>query len=384
MKFVVGGRASACVVKTVLVAALCLASCMSGRADQAVQADDSLPSYRSTESVTGSVTSIGAHNLDTLMQSWGEAFQRIYPEAKIDLHPGVPLSAEGLDALIEGRAELAPFAREAFPSEEQAFQARFGYAPLLICVAGGSYATKFNTHALAIYVNASNPLKQLTIAQLDAIYSRTRRLGYPEDITRWGQLGLTGDWANRPIHLYGMVSRYKKTGNPPGILYFFTQRALGGGEMKSTVREIADPTRPELMRGPGDRSEPRPITASGGSAALEALDGIVAAVATDPAGIGYSGFRNKREGTKTLALGENPLGPFSAGTLQDVLRRDYPLSRKVYIAVNQEPGKPMRPILREFLRFVLSREGQAIVAHDPSEYLPLTTSLANEARAQLR
>src|SRR6202043_3056187 len=115
--------------------------------------------------------------------------------------------------------------------------------------------------------------------QLDAIYSRTRRLGYPEDITRWGQLGLTGDWANRPIHLYGMVSRYKKTGNPPGILYFFTQRALAGGEMKSTVREIADPTRPELMRGPGDRSEPRPITAPGDSAALEALDGIVAAVA---------------------------------------------------------------------------------------------------------
>ena len=318
------------------------------------------------------------------MQSWSEAFRRVYPDAKIDLHPGVPQSAEGLDALIDGRAQLAPFVREIFPSEEQAFQRKFGYPPLLICVAGGSYATKFNTHALAIYVNSSNPLKQLTLAELDAIFSTTRRLGYPNDITRWGQLGLTGKWTDRAINLYGMVSRYEKTGNPPGILYFFMQRALGGGEMKPTVRQIVDPTRPGLMQLPGADAERHSLNGSANSDALEALDGIVEAVAKDPAGIGYSGFRNKREGAKTLSLGENPQGPFFAGTLEDVLRRDYPLSRKVYIAVNRPPGKPMQPVVREFLRFVLSREGQVIVARDPSGYLPLTPSLAEEARAQLR
>src|ERR1700693_41020 len=372
-----------CVMKTLLVVALCFGSSISGRADPAVGVDDALPSYRPTESVTGSAISIGAHNLDTAMQSWSEAFRRVQPDAKIDLHPGVPESAAGLDALIEGRAQLAPFVREIFPSEAQAFERKFGYPPLLIFVAGGSYATKFNTHALAIYVNASNPLKQLTLAQLDAIFSTTRRLGYPNDITRWGQLGLTGEWADRAINLYGMVSRYKKTGNPPGILYFFMQRALGGGEMKPTVRQIVDPTRPELMQSPGAAGERRSVTEPGNAEALEALDGIVAAVAKDPAGIGYSGFRNQREGAKTLALGENPLGPFFAGTLENVLRRDYPLSRKVYIAVNRQQGKPMPSGVRELLRFVLSREGQAIVARDPSGYLPLTPSLAEEARAQV-
>jgi len=314
---------------------------------------------RGAEQITDNAVSIGAHNLDGMMRSWSAAFGRIHPGASIDIR-SVPLSSEGLEALIDGRAQLAPLAREAFPSEMRAFTAKFGYPPLLVCVASGSYATKSNTHAIAVYVNASNPLARLTMAQLDAIYSTTRRRGYPEDITRWGQLGLSGDWADRPIHLYGMLRRREKTGDPPGIVNFMLQEALAGGEFKPAVREIVDTER------------------------TDALDGIVAAVANDPAGIGYSGFRNARDGAKTLALGNDAAGPFFAGTLDDVLRRDYPLSRKIFVAVNRKPGTPMDPLVQEFLRFVLSREGQEIVAADSSGYLPLPAQLAEEGRTQLR
>ena len=283
----------ACAAAAMLAVSFWAGSPASPGADREVRLADAIPAYKPTAQVTGSAVSIGAHNLDGMMQSWSAAFSRIHPGARIGIR-SVPLSSEGLEALIDGRAQLAPLAREAFPSEIRAFAAKFGYPPLLVCVASGSYATKSNTHAIAIYVNASNPLARLTMAQLDAIYSATRRLGYPEDITRWGQLGLSGEWADRPIHLYGMLRRREKTGDPPGIVNFMLQGALGGGEFKPAVREIVDTER------------------------TDALDGIVAAVASDPAGIGYSGFRNAREGAKTLALGTSAGGPFFTGTLEDV------------------------------------------------------------------
>jgi phosphate transport system substrate-binding protein len=367
-------------MKTPLIILLSLSLPWDMLSGQAVKADPALPAYQPTGPATGEIASIGARNLDTLMESWARVFHQLHPAANIRLNPGAPLSADGFDALLAGRAQLAPFAREASPTEMADFRRKFGYPPLLICVATGSYATKYNTHALGVYVNAANPLTKVTLAQLDAIYSTTRRRGYPEDITTWGQLGLTGEWADRPIHLYGMVHRYEKTNNPPGIWYFFLQRVLRGGEMKATVHEIVDTTPHGRTLMPQAAAEP---AGAGEEPVMEALDGIVAAVARDPAGIGYSGFRNRREGAKTLALAVKPAGPFFTGTLEDVLHRDYPLTRKVYIVINRAPGRPLDPLVREFLHFVLSREGQEIVATDPSNYLPLTPRLAAKARAQL-
>ncbi|MDD3181108.1 MAG: hypothetical protein PHQ04_12320 [Opitutaceae bacterium] len=349
---------------------------------QVVKADPSLPAYQPAGPIAGEIATIVPHNLDTLMQSWVRAFHQHHPAASVRLNLTVPLSADAFEALMEDRIQIAPFVRETSPTEEADFRQKFGYAPLLICVATGSHATKYNTHALGVYVNASNPLTKLTLAQLDAIYFTTRRRGYPEDITTWGQLGLTGEWANRPIHLYGMVHRYEKTNNPPGILYFFMQRVSRGGELKHTVREIIDttphgrtlmPQATAMLAGAGAGNEP----------GMEALDGIVAAVARDPAGIGYSGFRNRREGAKTLALASDPGGPFFTGTLDEVLQRQYPLTRRIYIVINRAPGRPLNPVVREFLRFVLSREGQEFVAADPSNYLPLTPRAAARARTQL-
>lgn len=292
-----------------------------------------------------------------LAEAWATGLRRRHPKATVRIARGAKLAAEGMAAVIEGRAQCALFVREPFPSELDAFHARFGRSPLLVPVAGGSHSTKGGTHAIAIFVNEANPLSRLTLAELDAIFSRTRRRGGRE-ITTWGQLGLTGEWASRPIHAYGMLRR-RETGNPPGIVNFLEQRLLMGGEFRDDVREQA-----------GDAREP-------------ALDAIVRRVADDPGGIGYSGFAYARRGAKTLALGEGAAGPFFAGSVDEVARRDYPLSREIYVLVDREPGKPLSPIVGEFLLFALSAEGQAAVARDRSGFIALRPDRVAEVRKEL-
>jgi phosphate transport system substrate-binding protein len=278
--------------------------------------------------------------METLMQAWSKGFSRFHPDAHLKLRKDTNLSAEAFDTLLDGTAQVAPFVRELFPSEIARFKQKFGYAPTLIAVAGGSYATKGGTHAIAIYVNASNPLKRLTLAQLREIFREGGTL------TRWGQLGLTGTWADRPINLYGML-RHRATGNPPGIVNFMQQRVLLGDEFKQTLHEEVD--------APG----------------ITALDAIVRAVASDTDAIGYSGFANKLPRTKTLALGETANAKhFWAGTAEEVVRREYPLSRTIYLCVNLQPGHPLNPLVREFIRYTLSREGQQDVARDQAHFKP--------------
>jgi phosphate transport system substrate-binding protein len=292
--------------------------------------------------------------METLMQAWSKGFSRFHPDAHLKLRKDTNLSAEAFDTLLDGTAQVAPFVRELFPSEIARFKQKFGYPPTLIAVAGGSYATKGGTHAIAIYVNESNPLKQLTLSQLREIY---REGG---TITRWGQLGLTGAWANQPINLYGML-RHRATGNPPGIVNFMQQRVLLGDEFKQTLREQVD--------APG----------------VTALDAIVRAVASDPNAIGYSGFANKLPGTKTLALAETANAKhFWTGTPDEVLRREYPLSRTIYLCVNLQPGHTLDPLLREFIRYTLSREGQQDVARDQAHFLPLPAPMLAAERAKIK
>ena len=320
--------------------------------------DPALPHYSPQLAVDGEFHCSGGSTMQDLAEDWARRFRQHHPRAKVRIGHDTSLSAEGFTALMEGRVNCVTFVREPFAAELSAFRSKFGYAPQVVNVAGGSYATKGGTHAIAIYVNAANPLRRVTLKQLDAIFSKSRRRGGDVEITRWGQLGLGGEWTNRPIHVYTMLRR-RDTANPPGIMNYLEQRMLGGGEFRDDVRQQRDT--------PGEQS----------------LAAIVNRISADPNGIGFSGFGYAVAGAKSLALAEGDGGPFYAGRPHEVASRDYPLSRQIYLMVNREPGKPITPVLREFLLLALSREGQQAVANDAVQFIPLSAAQAAAARSKL-
>jgi phosphate transport system substrate-binding protein len=326
--------------------------------------DARLPEYRARANLRGDLTLARTASTDTLVATWARRFEGLNPGVNVrQTVRSTDLPAAALDELLDGTVKLAPFVREIQPAELAAATRRWGYAPLGIAVASGSYATPSNTHAIAVYVNAANPLTRLTLAQLDAIYSAARRRGAPEAIVTWGQLGLTGEWTGRPIHAYSMVVN-RKVGNPhSGIVAYLMERLMQGGEFRSDLHEV-----PDTGMGRGNN---------------RALDEIVAAVAADPAAIGYAGFANGRPGARTLALAEDPAGPFCAGTREEVARRVYPLTRTIFVFVRRVPGRPLDPVVRAFVEYILSRDGQAAVAADAAGFLPLPAAFASEQRARL-
>jgi phosphate transport system substrate-binding protein len=326
--------------------------------------DPLLPGYVPAGALQGEILIARSASTQTLVDSWGRAFSQIHPGVRVrQTAQATDLPAKCLAELCDGTVQLAPFVREIQPSEREASRRALGYDPLALAIASGSYATPSNTHAIAIYVNAANPLGQLTLAQLDAIYSSTRRRGAPKDLVRWGQLGLTGEWADTPIHAYGMIVN-RKVGNPhAGIVAYLMERLMLGGEFKAETRQV-----PDTGMGRGNN---------------RALDEIVQAVAADRSGIGYSGFANRIAGTKTLALAESAAGPYCAGTRDEVAERVYPLTRTIFILARRPPGRPLAPVLREFLRYILSRPGQEAVALDPANFLPLPAAFAAGERAKL-
>lgn len=245
--------------------------------------------------------------------------------------------------------------REPFPSEIRAFERRFGYAPTLLNVADGSYDTRGGTHAIAIYVNAANPLPGLTLAQLKALFTGRRAHGA---LRTWGQLGLRGRWTDRPIHLYGMMPR-RASGNPPGIVNYLEHRVLHGAAFRADLRVQVD----------------RP-----GESALQA---IVRRVASDPDGVGYSGFGYALPGVRTVPLAARAGQRWRRGTPANVASRRYPLSRRIYFLLNVVPGKPLPARLGAFLDYVLSAAGQRQVAHCAEGFLPLTMPQRRRARRQL-
>lgn len=296
--------------------------------------------------------------MQDLAEAWARGFEYRHPGSRIRIRHDTRFSAEGFDALMDGRVDCVTYVREPFAAELAAFKDKFGEAPVLVNVAGGSYATQGGTHALAIYVNAANPLRRLTLAQLDAILSKTRHRGAAQEITLWGQLGLDGEWANRPIHVYGMIHQ-RETGNPPGVVNYLQHRVLLDGAFRDDVRVQGDK--------PGEG----------------ALEAIVNRVAADPAGIGYSGFAFATPSVRNLALAETDSGPFYTGTPAEVARRDYPLSRRIYLMFKRSPDQSVQPLLREFVLWTLSREGQLAVAADRMRFIPLTATQAALARAAI-
>ena len=293
-----------------------------------------------------------------LVKSWRQQFHERYPRAVIEVDPSVTLAAGGFRALLAGRVDLVDFVREPFPAEIAAFERKFGYPPLLITVANGSFDTRGGTHAIAIYVNSSNPLRRLTLGQLDGIFSAASGRGSGGPISAWGGVGLKGSWATRAIHAYGMAP-VRASGNPPGIVNFMEIRVLRNGTFRTDLRVERD----------------RP-----GESALQA---IVRAVANDPDGIGYSGFGYALPGVKTVALAEHPGGPYVQGGPQQVASRSYPLSRQIYFGLNSPPGRPLSPLVKAFIELALSPGGQQAVAHTPERFLPLTPAQLARSRLQV-
>lgn len=308
-----------------------------------------IPAYKTVASLSGHLQSIGADTMETSMMYWIEDFQKLYPNVKIAME--AKASGTAGPALSEGKADLGPVAREMLPAEKQQFEKKFGYKPYAVRVAGGSYRTPGKTHAIAFFVNEKNPIEKLSYAQIDAMFTTTRKRGYKEAI-KWGDVGATGEWANKPIHLWGLI-------RPNGIAHFLESRILNGGEWKSGIEE-------------------RTTVGS-----LAALDATNQGVAKDPYAIGYAGFGNVMPGVKAIALAEEDGGPYYQGTFEEVLNQKYPLSRVIYIYVNRAPGKPLDPKVSEFLKFVLSAKGQNDIVKE-GIFLPLPLSMVKEELAKLK
>ena len=271
------------------------------------------------------------------MSAWTAGFTALHPATPARVTLRAKFSADFVEPLARGEIKVAPFARELFPAEHARFAALAGGAPSIVAVATGSRATKGGTHAIVIFVHEKNPLARISLSQLREIFSRDGA------ITTWGQLGLTGEWAQRKITLHGMRTR-RETGNPPGIVNFLETRVLAG-------------------RGWRDDLQPHDDVTGG----MQSLEQITRAVAADESALGYSGFAYAVPGVKALALGETDAGPFFAGTESEIARRQYPLARTIYLAVGPAPNA----VAREFLQYVLGPEGQGIIAASEQGFFPL-------------
>ncbi len=296
------------------------------QAASAAQVDPDLPEYSKASGVSGNLSSVGSDTLANLMTLWTESFKKTYPNVNIQVQAAGSSTAP--PALTEGTANFGPMSRMMKDKEIEAFEKRFGYKPTAIGVA---------IDALAVYVNKDNPIKSMSIAQVDAIFSTTRKCGAISDIEKWGDLGMSGDWTNKPIQLYGRNS-------VSGTYGYFKKVALCKGDFKNGVNEQ-----------PGSAS-------------------VVQSVSTGLNAIGYSGVGYRTSGVRGVALSKKPGGRAYEPTPENSVNGKYPLARLLYVYVNKHPNEPVSPLVREFIALVLSKEGQEIVLKDG--YVPLPAKLA--------
>ena len=294
-----------------------------------VELDPKLPEYRAVAGVSGNLKSIGSDTMNNEMALWAEGFQRFYPNVKIEIEGKGSSTAP--PALIAGTAQFGPMSRKMKEQEIDAFEKRFGYKPT-------AFPTSIDM--LAVYVNKDNPIKGLTLQQVDAIFSKTRKGGYPRDIRRWGELGLRGRWRRAPISLYGRNSA-------SGTYGYFKKHALFGGDYKDSVKEQ-----------PGSSS-------------------VVQGCASDRFAIGYSGIGYKTADVRAVPLANDAESDFVSATPENAYTGEYPLARFLFLYVNVKPGESLDPLRREFIRYVYSREGQRDVIK--AGYFPVSWPIAKEA-----
>jgi phosphate transport system substrate-binding protein len=311
--------------------------------------DPTLPSYqpRTGMQITGTFKGAASDVMVVLAQKWIEKFKTYYPGVSLTIAPPYAGSL-GATELVKGDLDFVFVSRELRPDDVKGFETKFGYDPLSVPISGGSYRHFGALDAVAFFVNKDNPLEQLTLEQLDAMYSSTRHRG-GKPIAKWGDLGLTGEWADKPIKLYGIQPWN-------GFEEFVRQRALSVGDKRGEWRD-------------GIKFE-------------KVVFPMAKDIAADRYGIAYSGVAYLDAGVKVIPLvakaGELPQAP----TYENVALATYPLSRLTFFNVNKVPGKPLAPALEEFLRFVLSREGQQVVL-DHARYIPLRANQVQEARTLL-
>ena len=293
---------------------------------EAIKVDPALKSYSKSRGVSGNLDSVGSDTLNNLMTFWTEKFKEFYPNVNIQVEGKGSSTAP--PALISATAQLGPMSRGMKGKEIDAFEKKFGYKPTPVRVA---------VDALAVFVNKDNPIKGMNLAEVDAAFSKSGRRGLSE-IMNWGELGLKGDWANRPISLYGRNSA-------SGTYGFFKKLVLKKGDYRDQVKEQ-----------PGSAS-------------------VVQSVSVDRFSMGYSGIGYKTASVRALPLAEKG-SKYVEPTAENALAGNYPLARFLYVYVNKAPGKPLDPLTVEFLKMVLSKEGQQVVVK--GGYFPIANAVAQE------
>ncbi|WP_105199481.1 MULTISPECIES: PstS family phosphate ABC transporter substrate-binding protein [unclassified Pseudoalteromonas] len=293
-------------------------------AGQAMATDQAIAEYEKTSGISGNFSSVGSDTLANMMTFWAEEYKRIYPNVNIQIQAAGSSTAP--PALTEGTANFGPMSRKMKSKEIEAFEKRHGYKPTEIRVA---------IDALAVFVHKDNPIEGLRIDQVDAIFSSTRKCGAAEEVNRWGDIGLEGDWAAKDIQLYGRNS-------VSGTYGYFKKKALCKGDFRNNVNEQ-----------PGSAS-------------------VVQSISSSVNAIGYSGIGYKTSGVRTVPLAKKG-DKFVDATLENVATGKYPLSRFLYVYVNKHPNKPLAPIEAEFIKMVLSQTGQTIVEKDG--YVPLSNTM---------
>src|SRR5690606_168949 len=314
-----------------LMAALTFVAAGVGAASAVAAVDPALPNYEKTSGVSGNLSSVGSDSLANLMTLWAEEFKRSYPNVNIQIQAAGSSTAP--PALTEGTANMGPMSRPMKDNEIQAFEEKYGYKPTAVPVA---------IDALAVFVHKDNPIRQLTIQQVDSIFSATHLCG-GGPVKTWGDLGLDGEWAGKPIQLFGRNS-------VSGTYGYFKEEALCKGDFKPNVNE-------------------QPSSAA-----------VVQAISSTVNAIGYSGIGYRTASVRAVPL-VNRKGEVEEASESNALSGKYPLARFFYVYVNKAPNKPLSPLEAEFLKLVLSRQGQEVVVKDG--YIPLPSRVVEKTRQEL-
>lgn len=315
------------------IAALSFAAVLVGATQAVAAVDPSIAPYARISGVSGTLSSIGSDTLANLMTLWAEAYKREYPGVNIQIQAAGSSTAP--PALTEGTASLGPMSRRMKDGELAAFEQKHGYKPTAVPVA---------VDALAVFVHKDNPIKGLTLQQVDAMFSATRLCGAKGEALRWGDVGVTGNLAGKQIQLFGRNS-------VSGTYGYFKEEALCKGDFRASVNEQ-----------PGSAS-------------------VVSAISSSLNGIGYSGIGYKTSSVKTVALAREAGVDFVEDNEANILDGRYPLSRFLYVYINKAPNKPLAPLEAEFLKLILSRQGQEVVIKDG--YIPLPEHVVVKALADL-
>jgi phosphate transport system substrate-binding protein len=310
-----------------------IAALSSGVANAVQTVDAGVPEYQKASGISGNLSSVGSDTLANLMTLWAEEFNRAYPNVNIQIQAAGSSTAP--PALTEGTSNLGPMSREMKDDELQAFEDKYGYKPTAIPVA---------IDALAVLVNKDNPVKGLTMEQVDGIFSSTNKCGGEKSIENWGDAGVTA-WSAKSIQLYGRNS-------VSGTYGYFKEHGLCKGDFKNNVNEQ-----------PGSAS-------------------VVQSVTSSVNGIGYSGMGYTTSGVKMVALAKKGSTTFVEATPENAISGTYPLTRYLYVYVNKKPNQPMAPLDHEFIKMVLSKTGQQVVIKDG--YIPLPAKVVDKVIANLK